>query len=385
MIIKNQVFNSNISSPFNIGNENYTIIQRKNLIAELFEQLLIFDVVIISTNRLNNSLKFLIEELGINTVENLIEREYIKFILWTPVILSTSGSISNGKIDESTILGKPPILVGSLSDEDKDLDYITKKVLDSFDDLHRDRKRSFTRKAIKNYIIPDGMGFSNDTYEIISSSYENNIFENLGLPNNKDFLQLNLQERNILFDLSHKLLETLILFEYDLKSINKYDSIKIINQNVEKIGKAFNIIENCNTIFKAECVPNLKQLYIQERINFNDVFHIRNLSSAKFYRKWINKVSENVDSTEITKEYLNEIKGNSKFFNTSAGRLIKFLTINLIGGLITSIPSNLISTISGFGLNAIDSYILDSALKGSNPSMFIEYFEKELNLNHNKI
>lgn len=42
----------------------------------------------------------------------------------------------------------------------------------------------------------------------------------------------------------------------------------------------------------------------------------RHLSVAKYYRNWINTFGESGDQTKVTSEYLNSIKGNSRFFKT---------------------------------------------------------------------
>src|SRR5205085_2860569 len=98
-------------------------------------------------------------------------------------------------------------------------------------------------------------------------------------------------------------------------------------KNLQNIGKAYNISENTSNLFKIENVPNLKELFLTERLDFDSVFKIRHLSNAKYYRKWINEVGENSNSQEVSKEYLNQIKGNSKFFEKTQGKLIKNLSL----------------------------------------------------------
>ena len=88
--MNNTVFNNSIGSPYGFDFPRLTKEQEENIIAELFEQLLIFDRITISTNRLNFALAFLISKLGINTVERLFDLGYIKILLWTPIIVTSS-------------------------------------------------------------------------------------------------------------------------------------------------------------------------------------------------------------------------------------------------------------------------------------------------------
>jgi hypothetical protein len=58
-------------------------------------------------------------------------------------------------------------------------------------------------------------------------------------------------------------------------------------------------------------LPHLQDMFIEEKLDLESVFKIRHLSSAKYFRKWINQVSADEDAKPISDEYLNEIKGSS--------------------------------------------------------------------------
>ena len=376
---KREVFNNSIGSPYAFDYPRLTKEQGNEIIAGLFEQLLIFDKVTISTNRVNFGLAFLINQLGINTVERLIESGYINFMIWTPLIVRGSGrQKEDGTIDESVIYGQPPIAAGSLSNDDKDPENNIQKALSNFQ-IHKDRKKIFTKKALKNYIIPNGMEFSSDSSNFIIDAYKNNNLQTLGLPYEKEPNQLHSNERALLLELGHKVLETAILSKYNLKSYDNFEHYAICKQNLQNIGKAYNVVSNSATLFNFEGLPNLKQLFIQEKMDFDSVFKIRHLSNAKFYRKWINEVGENSTANEITKEYLNEIKGNSKFFETTGGKFLRNLSmfgVNLALGAAIAGPAG---SIAGYALGLLETFWLDSLLKGKNPSMFIDSIRNELN------
>jgi hypothetical protein len=376
--MKREVFNNSIGSPYVFSYPKLTDEQEKQVLAGLFEQLLIFDKVIISTNRVNFALYFLIKTIGINSVERLLENDYIKILVWTPVIVAASGrKQDDGTIDESTIYGKPPIAAGALTDDDFDPEKNIHKALSYFN-LNRDRKRIFAKTAIKNYIIPNGMEFSTESANYIINAYKNNNLAGLGLPYGKEPNQMDMKERRLLLEFGHKVLETSILSKYQLKSYENYEHFKICQQNIENIGKAFNISGNSGVLFKLESLPNLKELYLQERLDFDSVFRIRHLTNAKFYRKWINEVGENCNAQEITKEYLNEIKGNNKFFESSEGKFLKTLGLFGINALLGAELVGIAGAATGLALGFFETFWLDNILKGRNPSMFIKEVQKEI-------
>lgn len=71
--MKNEVFNSNIGSPYDFQYPRLTKEQDQKILATLFEQLLLFDKVTISTGKLNFGLTFLLSRLGLNTVDRLLQ------------------------------------------------------------------------------------------------------------------------------------------------------------------------------------------------------------------------------------------------------------------------------------------------------------------------
>ena len=388
--MKSEVFNNSIGTPFDFNYPTLTKDQEEQILAGLFEQLLIFDKITISTGRLNFPLAFLISKLGLKSVERLIEAGYIRFMIYAPMIVTSTGmGKEDGTVDDSVIYGQPPIAAGSLSDEDLEPERNIHYALSNFG-LSKDIKRKFTKKAIKNYVVPDGMAISTNSEKLIIEAYLNNNLATLGLPFEKDPTQLNLEQRGILLSLGHKIIETFILSKYNLKSFENFEHYAICEQNFSNIGKAFNISNNTTEILKIENLPNLKALFLNEKLDFDSVFKIRHLSTAKYYRKWINEVGENANLYEVTEEYLNQIKGNTKFFETTKGKFLKNIGLfgvtsvlgTLIGGNIGAITGTAvgkaIEPAVDYGSGLLETFWLDNLLEGRNPSMFIDTIKKEI-------
>lgn len=376
--MSNIVFNNKIGNPSSFDYPRLTKEDEENIIAGLFEQLLIFDKVTITTNRVNFALVFLISKLGINTIERLFELDYIKILLWTPVIVSGSGrQREDGTIDQSVIYGQPPIVAGALGDKDLDPEKNINNAIAQFN-FHRDRRRIFTRRAAKNYIIPNGMEFSTDSANVVIDAYENNNLTGLGLPFEKESNQLDFEQRQQLLGLGNKVLETAILSKYGYKSFDNYEHVKICQQNLDNIGKAYKVAEGTSSILNIEKIPDLKSLFIKERFKFDDIFTLRHLSNAKYYRKWINEIAEDSNAEEITREYLNQIKGSSKFFNSGGGKFVRNLGMFGIGTALGTAVTGAAGIAAGFRLGLLDTYVLDGILKGKNPSIFVDELKNKL-------
>lgn len=376
--MSNIVFNNKIGNPYGFEYPRLTKQEEKNIIAGIFEQLLIFDKITITTNRVNFALAFLIHKLGINTVEKLFELGYIRILLWTPIMMTGGGrQKADGSIDKSVIFGKPPIVAGSLSDNDIDPEENIHNAIKHFN-LHRDRRKIFTKTAAKCYIIPDGMEFSRESTTVVINAYESNNLAGLGLPYEKESNQLELEQRQLLLGLGHKVLETAVLSKYGFKSYENYEHFKICEQNLDNIGKAYKVSEGTSVILNLENLPDLKSLFINEKLQFEDLFTLRHLSNAKYFRKWINQISESSDAKEITREYFNQIKGSNSFFNKNEGKLIKNLGMFGVSTALGAAVSGSIGIIASFGLGILDTFVLDGILKGKNPSMFIENLRKNI-------
>lgn len=376
--IASKVLNTSLGSHSDFNYPKLTEEQSKLIIAELFEQLLIFDKIILKTSRLNFTLIFLINQLGINTVEKLLEKGYIELIIWTPLIVTGTGHTNeDGTNDESVIYGQPPIVAASVSDNDSDPEKNINIALTKFNH-HRDRRRIFTRQALKRYIVPNGLEYSSDSAKLVIEAYTNNNLGTLGLPFEKDPNQLNIEERMLLLGLSSKVIETALLSKYHLKSYQNYEHYEICKKNLNNIGKAYNVTENTNTLYNLEGLPNLKKLFIEDKIEFDSIFKLRHLPTAKYYRNWINTIGESADATEITKAYLNEIKGSSKFFNSTEGKFIKNLGVFAVSTALGDAIGGAGGIAASYSLGLLEMYILDNILIGKNPSLFIDGLRKEI-------
>lgn len=362
------VFNKTIWRP-SYEYEKVPNSQRIYNLAGLYEQLLLFDKVTIYTDPSNKVISELIKMIGINTAEELIEKGYINFMLWTPLIATNFQN--NNEFDS-------PIGGGTVIYEEFRHIASIDKVLTNIN-ITKDRRSIFINKVIDKYIVPDGLGFAQDSATVAIDAYKRGSLTTVGLPYNKEPQKLDILERNKLRELASVVLETSILSAYNLKSSNSFKVMEIYKHNLHNIGKAYNVIDNNSHLFEINGLPNLRQLFINEKLRFDNVFKLRQLSSAKYYRKWLNEVGENSDKTELTKEFINEIKGSTQYFDNFGCKFVKTV---LMFGASTALGKAIagpLGATAGFGLSMLEAFVLDNLLIGKNPAMFIDKVKTEVN------
>jgi len=88
-------------------------------------------------------------------------------MIWSPIIVTSQGrQQEDGRIDQSTIYGQPPIVGGSLSNEDLDPEKNIFHALSNFA-LDKGRKKIFTRIASKKYVVPEGLDLSANSAKLV--------------------------------------------------------------------------------------------------------------------------------------------------------------------------------------------------------------------------
>lgn len=357
-------------------------VQKRKQLTLLFEQFLLFDKIAIKIDRQNLPLYFLINEIGLNKTEELLENNILKLVLWTPVIVTSTGTMREDKsVDHSTIFGTPPIVSGSYSKEDSDPERNIDTLLNYFS-ITRERKKIFKKIALKQYILPNN-DVAVKAKDIVIDAYLNNRFNNLGLGFVKDPDQLDHEERVKLLMLGYEVLETLLLAENRFKSYDKYSYFSLTSDSIKQIESAYHVSENTSKILELQNIADIQSLVLENKIPFDRVFTLRYKPTFKAYRKWINTISVNTDSQHISNEYIDELMGKSNFFQSSKGRFLRTVGMFGIGtGLSTAIDGAALSIMSagtGLGLTLFDSFILEKLLRGWTPKMFIDKLKQEIN------
>jgi hypothetical protein len=377
--------------------------ERRKLFSEVFEQFMFFDNCVIKTGKLSTSLYLLIKELGINKTEELVQNGDIQFLFWTPYIFTEQGKHISGPIvrkfgedsdldvyDDSQILGKDPLIVTDYAVKQYDLEKIVDFSLNNIP-IHPDRKKILKKIVLDKYIVPQ-ISDAQLAKDYVIDAYRKNSFEKFGLGFNKEPNMLGSVERMKLMNIAYDVFENTLIANHNIKYYSNYNFFATFKRNLFEIANSLKVTTDASILFEIENIPDLKKLFIEEKMDFKSVFDLRQLSNAKYFRKWLNEKSESVDSIEITKEYLNELKNSSNFFNKSSGKLLKTLGVFSVGAGLGAAISGIEGSIIGggivgitkdLGLSLLDAFWLEKIAAGKAPSMFIEDIRKYIDIKNN--
>lgn len=376
--IKHSVFNSTVDDGY-LYYPKLTRIQIRELEADLFEQLMLFDRIYLKTGRVNFALIFLIRNFGLIHLERLLDARYIKFLLYTPMIAVDKGrQLDDGTIDETTAFGNPPIISGALDTGANYREEVIDTALNQFP-IRSKAKKQLKKKILRNVIQPDGMEFSKEAANIVIDAYNGNLLEDIGMPYSIEADQLEIDQRHKLQGLGLNVLETALLSKYGLKSFNLHNNSKLYKENLNKIGDALKVTDNAVEIFNFEDIPDLRLLFKEQNLSFTQVFKLRHGSTAKYFRNWLNITSENQNVQSITKEYLDEIADRKGFFETKGGKFLKTTgTFGIGAGIAAAIGNPAIAIPATYGLRLLDTFVLQDLIKGKNARMFIDNLRESI-------
>ena len=379
--MKNKVLNNLIIKGSPILGSSYPKISRQEtneILSILFEQLLLFDEIIINTDKDNFALFFLIKNLGIKTVERLIKSGYIKFEVNKSLIFVFEGnSLKTKEEREKEVIGKPPLVSGGLVKDDFDPEKNVEKALQQFN-IHRGYKRLLLKEISLSYVNIDENELSSNAINIIIDSYKNNLLESFGLPYCKEENLLTIEERMKLAQIGSKVMSAMNLLNNGYKSMNSYDEFEILKNGYHTSGDALKISEATSEIFKIHNIPNLKELYLSNKYNIDDIFRLRHLENAKVYREWINNFNSELDTKQFTEDYFLEATNSKSYWESNKGKLFKELGVFGISMSAGTLIGGLAGSLIGLPIGIVTGYFIDSIVKSRNPKIYIDNLKKDL-------
>jgi len=358
---------------------NYPI-ELSRILSEFGELLLRHDGVAIKVYGENTPLTFLINAFGVKGFEALLEQNSIHFVLWTPLVTFN--------VDENK--GIMPLQSGYLNSKVHcDPEASIEAGLNLLNqNINTKKKRKLINKILKVYRLPDEKT-AGESARFGHEGYKSNIFSDLGLPNNKDIMELNIDERNKLCSFASESMEVSVLSALKYSSIDDYNILSINKNIIDRIHKAKQISQYEDKIFELENIPNFHELIRRKLIKIEDIPELRAKDSSVKFRSWIDDLTYHTDIEELAKEYISSITENKSFFDSKHVKIIKSLGIvalsftigNSIDGLTGAVIGGAIGGTLGkisepaidLGLNLLDSVYLDGLVKGWTPK---HYFNK---------
>lgn len=345
------------------------------VVASALEQLMLFDKVSIKVYGENVPITMLINQLGLNRVEKLIEEGALEFLLWTPMVA----------YNVTELTGILPLVSGNTTttvhiDPEESLtaglQWLSNK-------LPERQLKGLVKKAADLYKIPD-KHFAGNSAKLVMDAYKSNKLAEYGMPMTKELVNFSLDERKKLAGFAQSVLETTILSSLEYSSFEKYNDYLLSSSTFAKIQDAIKIKRNADEILTLENIPDLKSVFIEQNVNLDRLLKVRGQRDAQKFREWLFTVSTAADAKDITKEYIDSLVDAKGFFETRGGKFVKTMSMYSLGAgvgtLIGGLPGTLLGGTVGkllepaadIGLDMLDTYFLDGLLRGWNPRIFID-------------
>ena len=100
--------------------------------------------------------------------------------------------------------------------------------------------------------------------------------------------------------------------------------------------------------------------------NMEDVVSL--VASAKKFRHWVANQPEN---TDLRKAYLSEVS-RLGWAEKLAPKAVRWGVFTLAGTVLSALSGPIAGTAGAIGLSALDTFVLDSLVKGWKPNQFVE-------------
>lgn len=341
--------------------------------SKIFESLLIYDQINLKVYGENVPLAVLVANLGISSIEELIEQQAIRFTHWDTGVGHMNNNIP-GAFPLVSIRPNSKVHCDPEESISIGLDILAHKP-------KRSERRALIRKIRDLYEYPRDK-IEQDTTAHMLSAFKSNKLAGLGLPNHLNIYDLP-QDLKLNFS---KCAEELLTYKHlSNTKTTSTDSSSSHILHTECIKKTIKTPhhEALAKILEIENFPNLQKIYSNIDSPFQSAIKTRGKQNGIKFRSWLDSTTDTADLAEISKAYIDAIANKKGFFNTHQGRLTKTAILAVAGSGVGSLAGpagsiiggalgSILTPVADYGFDLIDEFFLSSLFEGWTPRMFVE-------------
>jgi len=348
----------------------------------IFEQLMLFDKVSFKVQGENMQIPFLLNLLGRDTFEELIDQRALGFTLWTPLITHMVTDVPGIDPLQSGTLSSP-----AHSDPEQSvalgLNWMSEK-------LPAHDKRRLIKRVVPLYEIPE-KDISQNAVSITVSAYNSGKLNAINFPvSGKGIRDLALPERKVLCQCASELLEYSYLIQHGMTSFSNKPYFSLFDESVTKVQSQAAVKANFNRLTALEGFPDLKSLHAELKEPFKNLAKLRAKHSSAKFREWLATATFSATDQDIAKEYVDSIADAKGFFETRKGKVTKSVVMTSIGAAIGAavggaegalggaFAAKVLETGADFGLDLVDEFLISGLTKGWSPRMYFDDLAKLL-------
>lgn len=340
-------------------------------VAEFIEQLLLFETLTLKVYGENIPLTVLINTFGLRGVEELLECNGLKFMLWSNEIVYTKTHIPH-IIPISTMGYSSSVHSDPEASITSGLEWLKNKP-------SKLAIKALIRKAVNSYILPDN-SLTEKAKNATIQHYSENRLVDFGLNSKTDIMELDENKRKVLGVICNSMHETFVMGNYDLSIFNAEDHFLLALDSFNQIMQAQIAYKKFYEISKIEKVNSIKELLLNGKISIKQALKLRSNPASLKFRDWL---ADNLNTAksreEIINAYVNSLVKPSGFFRTTSARILKPVSLTILS---TYIGSNFANPNIGLGigisLSIFDEFILNKMTAGWTPKLFMTKIIKEI-------
>jgi hypothetical protein len=347
--------------------------------SSLFESFILHDEINFKVEGENTPLCFMINEIGLRGVEELIDDNALSFTLWTPLILPVNHPFS----------GVFPVTGGRFKDgpngdPEKSLELGLNNLSST---LKRRERRTLIRKLRDSYIsVPDDI--EQDSIDIITSALKSGKLKNLGLDlKGRDVNQLDNNEKQLVALCTSDLLG----YKY---VINKHatpsmtSDIRFLLEDSLTKSETFSRERIFSSIIELEAFPDIRKSFELMGQPMDELLKVRKSRNAKKFRQWLRTLNNVTDPLEVQRTYMESNQNSKGFFDTFWGKSTKSIAMMFIGSYagqfieptvgpyIGAAGAKYAAPVTDYIFDMADEYLLSELVKGWTPQFFINDLKK---------
>ena len=170
-----------------------------------------------------------------------------------------------------------------------------------------------------------------------------------------------------------------------MSSYSNFRYFDLFSGSVRKIREASTMRLKFNESAKLEGFPDLKALYPQLENGLHQLPKLRDKRSTKKFRAWLLATEGNEPRGEIAREYIEAIANTKGILDTARGKFTKSVVMTATGaGIGAAIGASPVAAMWGagiakalepgaaeFGLDLLDSFLLDRLRRAGHPECFL--------------
>ncbi|AOK66488.1 hypothetical protein QZN06_22330 [Burkholderia multivorans] len=349
----------------------------------IFEQLLLFDAISFRVHGENIPLAVLINFFGKKGFDALVEQEALHFVLWTQNIMHL--------VDDAK--GINPLCWGKFN-EGPHTDPIQSIELG----LNwvrpvpgRREKSALVKKLLPLYSVSRD-GLSEMAVKATESAFLSGKLTALGLdPNVIELTNFPRDKRALMNKCADEVFSYTLMCEERLTSYSNFDFFHLFNDSAKKISSLSSVAGGYAEIAKIQHVPDLKAVFDLLDRPLEKIAKFRNKRSSKKFRGWLADALDRTSGEELTREYIDALGAPTGFFQKDIGKITKAIATTAIGAGIGSLldtklagvkigagvlATTVLQPVADFGLDLVDTYLLEGITKGWTPRMFFDDLER---------